>query len=171
MFVQIMGASGSGKTSLLRAIGGLWTAGKGRIKRHFINVFEGETNGAAKSIVEDNMHKGGEPRKDAEVLVSSEDRTDGNNKEAKLDPGAGLKELEKERLDNQTIKESLDECEQIFFLPQRPYMVLGSLRQQILYPTWAEQTVSILENSESTSGKGKSLLKNSYILSASFHLL
>ncbi|XP_021715844.1 ABC transporter D family member 2, chloroplastic-like [Chenopodium quinoa] len=26
----------------------------------------------------------------------------------------------------------------IIFLPQKPYMVLGSLRQQLLYPTWAE---------------------------------
>ncbi|GMH07954.1 hypothetical protein Nepgr_009794 [Nepenthes gracilis] len=26
----------------------------------------------------------------------------------------------------------------IFFLPQKPYMVLGSLRQQLLYPTWAD---------------------------------
>lgn len=26
----------------------------------------------------------------------------------------------------------------IFFLPQRPYMVLGTLRQQLLYPTWRE---------------------------------
>lgn len=26
----------------------------------------------------------------------------------------------------------------IFFLPQKPYMVLGSLRQQLLYPMWAE---------------------------------
>lgn len=25
----------------------------------------------------------------------------------------------------------------IFFLPQRPYMVLGTLRQQLLYPAWA----------------------------------
>ncbi|VAH74484.1 unnamed protein product [Triticum turgidum subsp. durum] len=24
----------------------------------------------------------------------------------------------------------------IFFVPQRPYMVLGTLRQQLLYPTW-----------------------------------
>ncbi|KAK8603328.1 hypothetical protein V6N13_085518 [Hibiscus sabdariffa] len=28
----------------------------------------------------------------------------------------------------------------VFFLPQRPYMVLGSLRQQLLYPTWAEES-------------------------------
>ncbi|KAH9612579.1 hypothetical protein KSS87_001776 [Heliosperma pusillum] len=30
----------------------------------------------------------------------------------------------------------------IFFLPQRPYMVLGTLRQQLLYPTWAEIPLS-----------------------------
>lgn len=29
-----------------------------------------------------------------------------------------------------------------FFLPQRPYMVLGTLRQQLLYPTWAEDAIS-----------------------------
>ncbi|KAH9676861.1 ABC transporter D family member 2 chloroplastic [Citrus sinensis] len=27
----------------------------------------------------------------------------------------------------------------VFFLPQRPYMVLGSLRQQLIYPTWTEE--------------------------------
>ncbi|XP_066305517.1 ABC transporter D family member 2, chloroplastic-like isoform X2 [Miscanthus floridulus] len=27
----------------------------------------------------------------------------------------------------------------IFFVPQRPYMVLGTLRQQLLYPTWTEK--------------------------------
>ncbi|KMT17661.1 hypothetical protein BVRB_2g036070 [Beta vulgaris subsp. vulgaris] len=30
----------------------------------------------------------------------------------------------------------------IFFLPQKPYMVLGTLRQQLLYPTWAENPTS-----------------------------
>lgn len=34
MSAQIMGASGSGKTSLLRAIGGLWRSGSGSIKRY-----------------------------------------------------------------------------------------------------------------------------------------
>lgn len=29
----------------------------------------------------------------------------------------------------------------IFFLPQKPYMVLGTLRQQLLYPTWAEEII------------------------------
>ncbi|KAL8147115.1 hypothetical protein AgCh_004726 [Apium graveolens] len=27
----------------------------------------------------------------------------------------------------------------VFFLPQRPYMVLGTLAQQLLYPTWTEE--------------------------------
>ncbi len=56
----VVGASGSGKSSLLRAIAGLWTRGQGTVRR---------------------------PRLD-----------------------------------------------QIFFLPQKPYMLLGSLREQLLYP-------------------------------------
>ncbi|WP_332866476.1 ABC transporter ATP-binding protein/permease [Pannus brasiliensis] len=58
--ILIMGASGSGKSSILRAVAGLWNAGEGYIYR--------------------------------------------------------------------------PKTEEIFFIPQRPYMVLGSLRNQILYP-------------------------------------
>ena len=58
--LMIVGGSGGGKSSLLRAIGGLWTAGDGRIER----------------------------------------------------PGT----------------------EQMVFLPQQPYMALGTLRDQLLYP-------------------------------------
>ncbi|XP_059454003.1 ABC transporter D family member 2, chloroplastic isoform X1 [Corylus avellana] len=36
----------------------------------------------------------------------------------------------------------------IFFLPQRPYMVLGTLRQQLLYPTWAEDAIANLESAK-----------------------
>ncbi|XP_030964624.1 ABC transporter D family member 2, chloroplastic [Quercus lobata] len=39
----------------------------------------------------------------------------------------------------------------IFFLPQRPYMVLGTLRQQLLYPMWAEDAVA---NSDSAKPTG-----------------
>lgn len=38
----------------------------------------------------------------------------------------------------------------IFFLPQRPYMVLGTLRQQLLYPTWSEGLLPISGNDEPT---------------------
>ncbi|KAM1350399.1 hypothetical protein ACFX2F_004357 [Malus domestica] len=38
----------------------------------------------------------------------------------------------------------------IFFLPQRPYMVLGTLRQQLLYPTWAEDAISTADGTKPT---------------------
>jgi ABC-type uncharacterized transport system fused permease/ATPase subunit len=73
----IVGPSGAGKTSILRAAAGLWTAGGGTIAR---------------------------------VGVASE--ADGRS-------------------------EGQDDTSAVFFVPQRPYMVLGSLRDQLLYPVWA----------------------------------
>ncbi|KAM1422220.1 hypothetical protein ACFX13_004458 [Malus domestica] len=40
--------------------------------------------------------------------------------------------------------------EGIFFLPQKPYMVLGTLRQQLLYPTWAEDAISTTDGTKPT---------------------
>ncbi|CAN6444587.1 unnamed protein product [Victoria cruziana] len=37
----------------------------------------------------------------------------------------------------------------IFFLPQRPYMVLGTLRQQLLYPTWRDEAIPNMDHSQS----------------------
>ncbi|BAT93094.1 hypothetical protein LR48_Vigan05g040100 [Vigna angularis] len=39
----------------------------------------------------------------------------------------------------------------IFFLPQRPYMVLGTLRQQLLYPTWSNDVVPTSDGTEQTN--------------------
>ncbi|MGK7933962.1 MAG: ABC transporter ATP-binding protein/permease [Microcystaceae cyanobacterium] len=75
----IMGASGSGKSSLLRAIAGLWKTGSGTIYRP-------------------------------------------------IDP------LEEEKND-QSEKIKL----KLLFLPQRPYMILGTLREQLLYPNPANK--------------------------------
>lgn len=36
-----------------------------------------------------------------------------------------------------------------FFLPQRPYMVLGTLRQQLLYPMWVDNKITIADSTKS----------------------
>ncbi|KAK9131586.1 hypothetical protein Scep_011114 [Stephania cephalantha] len=38
----------------------------------------------------------------------------------------------------------------VFFLPQKPYMVLGTLRQQLLYPSWTEYIHSLSESTKLT---------------------
>ncbi|KAG6544876.1 hypothetical protein Mapa_013566 [Marchantia paleacea] len=100
----IMGASGSGKTSLLRAIAGLWAAGTGTITRF--------------------LRSGSE---DVDRVLRPE------NSEAI--PG----DTENHAGNGAATSSSLDISQEIFFLPQRPYMVLGTLRQQILYPIWTER--------------------------------
>ncbi|MBC2899261.1 hypothetical protein CFC21_112115 [Triticum aestivum] len=54
----------------------------------------------------------------------------GSNEPSNIKPeGEELLQSSKQRRDNG-----------IFFVPQRPYMVLGTLRQQLLYPTWTADT-------------------------------
>ncbi|GAA0148297.1 ATP-binding cassette [Lithospermum erythrorhizon] len=38
----------------------------------------------------------------------------------------------------------------VLFLPQKPYMTLGSLRQQLLYPIWTEDSVLASDNGKET---------------------
>lgn len=46
---------------------------------------------------------------------------------------------------------SVNKKSRIFFLPQRPYMILGTLRQQLLYPTWADDAILISNSTKSKS--------------------
>ncbi|KAF9674504.1 hypothetical protein SADUNF_Sadunf10G0134100 [Salix dunnii] len=48
----------------------------------------------------------------------------------------------------------------IFFLPQRPYMVLGTLRQQLLYPTWADDVIPTSDGGN-PAGSAPFLMRNS----------
>ncbi|KAH7513210.1 hypothetical protein FEM48_Zijuj12G0172300 [Ziziphus jujuba var. spinosa] len=73
--------------------------------------------------------------------------------------GKDLRPLTSSDVDPSQLNGAHDVCEKVerplkrnskgvFFLPQRPYMVLGTLRQQLLYPTWAEDAISTSDSTK-----------------------
>ncbi|GBG78463.1 hypothetical protein CBR_g26493 [Chara braunii] len=140
----VMGPSGSGKTSLLRAIAGLWQSGAGTIRRHIaISDAQGDPQmstmmkpgGAdyhSNTTHASGTQDGAEPVLVLEKSLSQEKRED---------------ELREDVTDDRESKECGNAGGLVFFLPQRPYMVLGTLRQQLLYPTWSS-ILSLDEESE-----------------------
>lgn len=111
----IMGPSGGGKTSLLRAIGCIWCSGKGTIRFHI----KQSNKGSDRSILQGEINNDG--------------------------PVNGTNYLTEDK-EHQLVDGIEGSSGEIFFLPLMPYMVLGKLRRQLLYPMWIEDLIAMLES-------------------------
>eukprot|EP00899_Mesostigma_viride_P013591 jgi/Mesvir1/22232/Mv13045-RA.1 len=150
--VLIMGPSGSGKTSLMRAIAGLWRAGQGNVERfvsppspmtiaeanattsintptstnHTTGIIDGSTLGGNTN----SNNNGGNDH-----LSSQQQPGSASPSSQDAPPPASLDAPE-------SLEVAAASGSSIFFLPQKPYMVLGSLRDNLLYPTWVTKQAS-----------------------------
>jgi ABC-type uncharacterized transport system fused permease/ATPase subunit len=49
------------------------------------------------------------------------------------------------------VSDPMNKYHDLFFVPQKPYMVLGTLRKQLLYPTWTEPSAAAASESSSST--------------------
>lgn len=110
--IILVGNSGCGKSSLVRAISGLWQRGYGEVVWN-------------------------------EVLHVVEDKHNAENAEG---------EMAKTKLNSAP--------SEVFFLPQRPYNVLGSLRDQIMYPMSINKMVMDASGGEDENTQSHSTPEN-----------
>lgn len=76
---------------------------------------------------------------------------DGEDSEAHTSSDSVSGQVNSQSMDCELKRPANRNSREVFFLPQRPYMVLGTLRQQLLYPTWTEEVVT---TSDSTKPAG-----------------
>lgn len=125
-----MGASGAGKTSVLRALAGLWPRGSGAVVAYGLPGLGPAGHSAAA-----NGHPSGNGSSHS-----------GGGADA---GGAGRAAAGSGGADGQ-----VGSGGSVLFLPQKPYMVLGCLRDQLLYPTWPKVDSSADGNGSSSSSSG-----------------
>ena len=122
--VLVVGPSGAGKSSFIRAISGLWRVGYGGVtwfsSYQAPETVSGGGAGGSGGIGGSGV-SGGENR-----AVNNDKNSDNQNNKMK-----DMKDISSKSADVSQESAPKD----VFFLPQKPYNLLGSLRQQIMYPS------------------------------------